>query len=34
VLADMALTDAAAFGELVNQAKAALAKAAPPQKAA
>jgi large subunit ribosomal protein L20 len=34
VLADMALTDAAAFGALVSQAKAALAKAAPPQKAA
>jgi large subunit ribosomal protein L20 len=33
VLADMALTDAAAFGALVGQAKAALEKAAP-QKAA
>jgi large subunit ribosomal protein L20 len=33
VLADMALTDPAAFGALVNQAKAALEKAAP-QKAA
>ena len=33
VLADMALTDAAAFGALVNQAKAALEKAAPPKAA-
>ena len=34
VLADMALTDPAAFSALVNQAKAALPKAVPPQKAA
>jgi large subunit ribosomal protein L20 len=34
VLADMALTDPAAFSALVNQAKAALEKAAPPKKAA
>ena len=34
VLADMALTDPAAFGTLVSQSKAALEKAAPPKKAA
>jgi large subunit ribosomal protein L20 len=34
VLADMALTDPAAFGALVSQSKAALEKAAPPKKAA